>query len=132
MEHLTIGYGGRPVLEDLVFEVALGDVFAILGGSGSGKSTLLRHLIGLEVPDGGTIRIAGATAPREGVAPQFGVLFQSGALFGSMTLFENVALPLRNGRTSTRPRSIRSCAPSSDSSGSKASSTTFQPSYPAA
>jgi phospholipid/cholesterol/gamma-HCH transport system ATP-binding protein len=95
VEHLTIGYGGRPVLEDLMFRVGAGDVFAILGGSGSGKSTLLRHLIGLEVPMAGAIRIAGAPPPRESVAPQYGVLFQSGALFGSMTLFDNVALPLR-------------------------------------
>jgi phospholipid/cholesterol/gamma-HCH transport system ATP-binding protein len=95
VEHLTIGYGGRPVLEDLAFSVASGDVFAILGGSGSGKSTLLRHLIGLEEPMAGTIRIGGAPPPRESGAPQYGVLFQSGALFGSMTLFDNVALPLR-------------------------------------
>jgi phospholipid/cholesterol/gamma-HCH transport system ATP-binding protein len=95
VDHLTIGYGGRPVLEDLVFRVASGDVFAILGGSGSGKSTLLRHLIGLEEPMAGTIRIACAPPSKESAAPQYGVLFQSGALFGSMTLFENVALPLR-------------------------------------
>lgn len=72
-----------------------GDVFAILGGSGSGKSTILRHLIGLEQPMGGTIRIQGAPPRQESGAPPYGVLFQSGALFGSMTLFENVALPLR-------------------------------------
>src|SRR5262249_53329172 len=90
-----IGYGGRAVLEDLAFTVAPGDVFAILGGSGSGKSTLLRHLIGLEEPMGGTIRVSGAPPRQESGAPSHGVLFQSGALFGSMTLFDNVALPLR-------------------------------------
>jgi phospholipid/cholesterol/gamma-HCH transport system ATP-binding protein len=93
VEHLTVGYGDTVVLENVDFTVARGDVFAILGGSGSGKSTLLRHLIGLEEPMSGTIRIAGAPPSREG-APTFGVLFQSGALFGSMTLAENVALPL--------------------------------------
>jgi len=93
VEHLTVGYGDTVVLENVDFTVARGDVFAILGGSGSGKSTLLRHLIGLEDPMSGTIRIAGAPPPRGG-APTFGVLFQSGALFGSMTLAENVALPL--------------------------------------
>src|SRR5256712_5127983 len=92
VEHLTVGYGERVVLENLDFAVSRGDVFAILGGSGSGKSTLLRALIGLEEPLQGTIRIAGAAPRREG-APAYGVLFQSGALFGSMTLAENVALP---------------------------------------
>jgi phospholipid/cholesterol/gamma-HCH transport system ATP-binding protein len=81
------------MLENVDFTVAHGDVFAILGGSGSGKSTLLRHLIGLEEPMRGTIRIGGAPPPRGG-PPSFGVLFQSGALFGSMTLAENIGLPL--------------------------------------
>src|SRR5215831_7577851 len=95
VEHLTIGYGERAVLEDLTFTVAAGDVFVILGGSGSGKSTLLRHLIGLEVPMGGRILVSGEPPRQESGAPTYGVLFQSGALFGSMTLFDNVALPLR-------------------------------------
>jgi phospholipid/cholesterol/gamma-HCH transport system ATP-binding protein len=95
VEDLTIGYGERVVLEKLDFAVPSGQVFAILGGSGCGKSTLLRHLIGLETPMDGTIRIAGAPPVQEVGAPTYGVLFQSGALFGSMTLAQNVALPLR-------------------------------------
>jgi phospholipid/cholesterol/gamma-HCH transport system ATP-binding protein len=95
VERLTIGYGDTVVLDDLVFTVAAGGVFAILGGSGSGKSTLLRHLIGLEEPMRGRITVRGAPPRRDSGPPTYGVLFQSGALFGSMTLFDNVALPLR-------------------------------------
>jgi len=95
VERLTIGYGDTVVLENLDFGVLAGGVFAILGGSGSGKSTLLRHLIGLEQPLSGRIRVRGAPPRRDSGAPAYGVLFQSGALFGSMTLFDNVALPLR-------------------------------------
>jgi phospholipid/cholesterol/gamma-HCH transport system ATP-binding protein len=94
VEHLTLGYGGRAVLEDLTFTVPRGDVFVILGGSGSGKSTVLRHLIGLDVPMSGTIRIDGAPPVRGEGRPAHGVLFQSGALFGSMTLAQNVGLPI--------------------------------------
>src|SRR5262249_50200552 len=93
VEHLTVGYADTVVLEAVDFTVPQGDVFALLRGSGSGKSRLLRHLIGLEEPMRGTIRIAGAPPAREG-PPTCGVLFQSGALFGSMTLAENVALAL--------------------------------------
>jgi phospholipid/cholesterol/gamma-HCH transport system ATP-binding protein len=95
VDRLTVGYGDTVVLENLDFCVPAGGVFAILGGSGSGKSTLLRHLIGLEEPMGGRIRVGGAPPRRDSGAPAYGVLFQSGALFGSMTLFDNVALPLR-------------------------------------
>lgn len=93
---LAIGFGGRPLLEDLTFDVGSGEVFAILGGSGCGKSTLLRHLIGLQEPLSGSIHYTGVGPPQQALAPpRFGVLFQSGALFGSMTLLENVALPLQ-------------------------------------
>ncbi|HKO53097.1 MAG TPA: ATP-binding cassette domain-containing protein [Polyangiaceae bacterium] len=93
---LSIGYGRTVLLRDASFEVARGDIFVILGGSGCGKSTLLRHLIGLENPLSGEIRIAGIGAPRlEGAAPRYGVMFQSGALFSSMTVGENVAFALQ-------------------------------------
>jgi phospholipid/cholesterol/gamma-HCH transport system ATP-binding protein len=92
---LTIGYEGTPLLRGLTFDVPAGDVFVILGGSGCGKSTLLRHLIGLEQPIAGTIRITTTLPGVRRLGPTFGVLFQSGALFGSMTLAQNVALPLQ-------------------------------------
>ena len=95
VEQLTIGYGERVLLESLDFTIAAGQVFAILGGSGCGKSTLLRHLIGLETPMGGTIRLSGAPPTQDTGPPTYGVLFQSGALFGSMTLAQNVSLALR-------------------------------------
>ncbi len=93
---LSIGYGDTTLLRNASFDVPRGDIFIILGGSGCGKSTLLRHLIGLETPLAGEIRIAGIGAPRlEGAAPRFGVMFQSGALFSSMTVGENVAFAVQ-------------------------------------
>jgi phospholipid/cholesterol/gamma-HCH transport system ATP-binding protein len=93
---LTIGWGGKKLLENATFRVERGDVFAVLGGSGCGKSTLLRFLTGLERPLAGSIHIDGVGAPKlaEG-RPPFGVMFQAGALFGSMNVVDNVALPLR-------------------------------------
>lgn len=97
---LTIGYGDRPVLEKINFEVRRGEVFAILGASGSGKSTLLKHLIGLYEPMRGDVLISGASLvhaegeDRLRILRKFGVLYQGGALFGSLTTVENVRLPL--------------------------------------
>ncbi len=92
---LTIGWGDRPLIEEISFTVPRGEIFAILGGSGSGKSTLLRYLTGLESPTKGEIDIAGAGPPDlEQGLPPFGVMFQGGALFGSLTVLENVELPL--------------------------------------
>jgi phospholipid/cholesterol/gamma-HCH transport system ATP-binding protein len=95
VEGLTMGWGEVSLLENARFEVAKGDIFAILGGSGCGKSTLLRYLIGLETAPSGTIAIDGVTERFLGVGrPAYGVMFQSGALFGSMTVGENLALQL--------------------------------------
>jgi phospholipid/cholesterol/gamma-HCH transport system ATP-binding protein len=104
VEHLTIGYardGEQTVLlQDIAFQVRRGEVFVILGGSGSGKSTLLKHMIGLQQPLAGSIRIDGDDivgadrATRRRIMRKFGVMYQMGALFGSMSTLENVRLPL--------------------------------------
>lgn len=100
VESLTVGYGGRPMLQDVSFDVQRGEVLLILGGSGSGKSTLLKHVIGLYPPIAGHVYIEGDDlvtaegAKRLAILRKFGVMYQSGALFGSMTLLENVRLPL--------------------------------------
>jgi phospholipid/cholesterol/gamma-HCH transport system ATP-binding protein len=93
---LSIGWGSTTLIEGITFEVAPGEIFAILGGSGSGKSTLLRYLIGLEPAKTGDVDVAGRGPPElaRGLPP-FGVMFQQGALFGSRTVLENAALPLR-------------------------------------
>ena len=105
VEHLTAGYEGNVLMQDLNFSVHRGEVFIILGGSGSGKSTLLKHMIGLYQPIAGSIRIEGDDivtaegAARRAILNKIGVMYQSGALFGSMTLLENVRLPLEEYTT---------------------------------
>ncbi len=109
--NLTIGYGREPLMKDLNFNVADGEILCILGGSGCGKSTLLKHLIGLYTPKNGEILINGrsiVTANEEEkreIMRQFGVTYQGGALFGSMSVAENIALPLQE-YTPLRKREI--------------------------
>jgi phospholipid/cholesterol/gamma-HCH transport system ATP-binding protein len=96
---LTIGWEETILQEHATFEVARGEVFAILGESGCGKSTMLRYLIGLEEPVNGSVVVAGGTPQVEVGWPQFGVMFQSGALIGSLSVGENVGLPLEEWTT---------------------------------
>ena len=99
--NLTTHYGSRQILNGISLTVNKGEVMVIMGGSGSGKSTLLRHLIGLERPTGGCIKLLGQDIDNltEHEMTQFyrkvGVAFQGGALFSSMTVGENIMLPLR-------------------------------------
>jgi phospholipid/cholesterol/gamma-HCH transport system ATP-binding protein len=93
---LSIGWDDVVLQEHATFDVARGDIFAILGGSGCGKSTLLRYLVGLEDAKVGSVMITGIGAPHLEVGrPPFGVMFQSGALIGSLSVGENVGLPLQ-------------------------------------
>ena len=54
-QNLCVGYDGRPVLQDLNFEVCPGDYLCIVGENGSGKSTLMKTILGLQTPTSGRI-----------------------------------------------------------------------------
>ncbi len=91
---------GVPVLKGIDLDVAPGEIFVVMGPSGSGKSVLLKHLIGLETPDSGSIRIGGDPIEQEGVMDRYrmAMVFQSGALLNSLTVGENVGLYLSEHR----------------------------------
>jgi putative ABC transport system ATP-binding protein len=54
-EHLGRVVGDKVLVEDVSFEVAAGEVLAVVGPSGSGKSSLLRLLNRLDEPTSGTV-----------------------------------------------------------------------------
>ena len=101
VEKLEAWYGKRRILNGVDFRVDAGEIRVIMGGSGSGKSTLLRHMLGLNRPVSGTVRLFGKDIARASerdkleVRKRIGVSFQGGALLTSLTVGENVALPLR-------------------------------------
>ncbi len=99
-------FGGRAVLKGIDLDAQRGDVVSILGGSGSGKSTFLRCLNLLELPDAGSIEIAGIAAPlehdRQGRArianpralgalrARTAMVFQNFNLWSHMTVLDNI------------------------------------------
>jgi sulfate/thiosulfate transport system ATP-binding protein len=88
-------FGSAVALEDVSLDVPDRSLTALLGPSGGGKSTLLRVLAGLETPDAGTVRIAGADVT--GVPARergIGFVFQHYAAFRHLTVAENVAFGL--------------------------------------
>jgi NitT/TauT family transport system ATP-binding protein len=96
----------RPaVLTDITFEVAEGELLAIVGPSGCGKTTLLRLLCGLTATTAGDVRFRGRPVlrpPRE-----FAIVFQdySRSLFPWLNVVRNVAFPLR-GQGLTRAEKV--------------------------
>lgn len=98
-------FGTAAVLTDVSLDVNEGEFFTIVGSSGSGKSTLLRIVAGLEVPDSGSVAMDGKLVDH--VAPanrDMAMVFQSHALYPHLTVEENMSVPLRMQRLSTKQR----------------------------
>jgi len=62
-EHLTKGYGDRVLIDDLSFSLPRGGIVGVIGPNGAGKTTLFRMIVGLEKPDGGTLRLGETVVP---------------------------------------------------------------------
>jgi phospholipid/cholesterol/gamma-HCH transport system ATP-binding protein len=104
VKELCKAFDGQTVLNGINLTVTRGETLAVLGRSGTGKSVLLRLIIGLEVPDSGSIcidgeNIAGLDLDHMGaIRKKMGFLFQHAALYDSLTVSENVAFPLEHHR----------------------------------
>ena len=97
---LSKSYGGRPVVDGVSFDLLEGEVLSLVGPSGAGKSTILRAILGLEIPDSGTIELDGndlANVPLN--TRNIGMVFQQYSLFPFMTVWDNVAFPLMAARS---------------------------------
>jgi len=98
VRNLNKAYDGKPVLNNISFDLLEGEFLSILGPSGCGKTTLLRILIGLERADSGEILKEGKDISKLASSERgMGIVFQNYALFPNMTVLDNVkyALTLR-------------------------------------
>jgi phospholipid/cholesterol/gamma-HCH transport system ATP-binding protein len=97
-------FGSHVVLNGVSLSVNRGETLAVLGRSGTGKSVLLRIIIGLELPDSGSVNIHGqniVALPLDQmgeIRKKMGFLFQHAALYDSLSVAQNVAFPLEHHR----------------------------------
>ena len=99
---LSKRFGDTAALRDASFEVADGEILALLGPSGCGKTTTLRLLAGFERPDAGGVEIGGRAAVGANVfvppeRRRLGMVPQDYALFPHLSVGENVAFGLGGG-----------------------------------
>jgi len=102
MRGVSKRFGATVALEDVDFDVAAGEVHALVGENGAGKSTLMKILAGAVKPDAGTIELSGRKyAPRntlEGRHSGIAMIYQELSLAPHLTVEENIVLGMEPSR----------------------------------
>ena len=105
---LKVGYGGIAAVRGIDFEVAQGELVALIGANGAGKTTTLKALAGMIAPSGGSVHFEGKSITR---TPSHKLIRQGVALvpegrgvFTRLTVEENLAMGayIRDDRAGVR------------------------------
>lgn len=96
MHGITKRFPGVLANDGVSFQVARGEIHALLGENGAGKTTLMNILYGLYRPDEGEIRVGGKTvrpeSPSDAMRYGIGMVHQHFMLVPVMTVTENIML----------------------------------------
>ncbi|WP_174803228.1 sugar ABC transporter ATP-binding protein [Martelella limonii] len=94
IQNLTKSFIGMKALDNVDFELAAGEVHALLGENGAGKSTLIKCLTGAYNRDDGIIRLDGETiSPQSTLEAQdlgIGTVYQEVNLLSNLTVAQNL------------------------------------------
>jgi ABC-2 type transport system ATP-binding protein len=94
VDHIRKVYGTTLAVDDVSFSVDEGEIFGILGPNGAGKTTAVECVVGLRVPDAGTIRVLGLDPRADGrqLKERVGVQLQESALPAKLKVREALDL----------------------------------------
>jgi branched-chain amino acid transport system ATP-binding protein len=96
VKNLTLRFGGTIAVDNVSFQVAPGELFAIIGPNGAGKTSIFNCLSGAYEPQEGSILFAGepilGTAPDKIARMGLSRMFQNIELFDNLTVLENLLL----------------------------------------
>lgn len=92
VSHLTKRYNGFTAVDDISFQVSVGEIFAFLGPNGAGKTTTIKMLTTLLTPTSGEIKLNGfnPSVDQNEVRKSFGIVFQDSSLDDELTAYENL------------------------------------------
>jgi ribose transport system ATP-binding protein len=93
---LSISFNGSAVLSQVDFDVAAGEIHALVGENGAGKSSLMKMLGGLYAPDSGTIRVRGVptrlASVNDAIDAGIAIIHQELNLVDTLSVVENIFL----------------------------------------
>jgi ABC-2 type transport system ATP-binding protein len=92
VEKVTGGYTQVPVLKNIDFSIADGELVGLIGLNGAGKSTTIKEIIGLLQPQAGKITIDGLSLKEdpEAYRKQIGYIPETPSLYEELTLKEHI------------------------------------------
>ncbi|HSD06340.1 ABC transporter ATP-binding protein [Flavobacterium sp.] len=102
INNLHKSFGKNAVLKGINLTLNKGENLVILGRSGSGKSVTIKCVVGLVVPDQGSIKISGQEITNlkydelNSQRVKIGFMFQNGALYDSMSIRQNLKFTLKH------------------------------------
>ena len=98
---MTKAFGGTLAVNNVSFDLAAGEILALLGQNGAGKSTVIKMLAGVYTPDAGALFMDGAPHDPRHAKNSIAFIHQDLGLIEWMTVAENIAIaqgyPRKNG-----------------------------------
>jgi ABC-2 type transport system ATP-binding protein len=89
LQHVRKAYDTKIAVADLSFSIEPGSMFGLLGPNGSGKTSSIRMMIGMTVPDSGTVNLFGRPFSREQLK-RVGYLPEERGLYKKMKVMDQL------------------------------------------
>jgi simple sugar transport system ATP-binding protein len=96
LRNVTMNFGNVVAVQDVVLEVAPGEIVGLVGDNGAGKSTLVKIMNGFYAPNRGEVRFKGSQvkfgSPREARKVGIETVYQDLALIPALSIWRNFFL----------------------------------------
>jgi ABC-2 type transport system ATP-binding protein len=89
LQHVRKAYDTKIAVADLSFKIEPGSMFGLLGPNGSGKTSSIRMMIGITVPDSGTVTLFGQPFTRAHLS-RIGYLPEERGLYKKMKVMDQL------------------------------------------
>ncbi len=89
LQHVRKAYDSKIAVADLSFTIEPGSMFGLLGPNGSGKTSTIRMIIGITVPDSGTVKLFGQPFRRD-LLKRTGYLPEERGLYKKMKVMDQL------------------------------------------
>jgi ABC-2 type transport system ATP-binding protein len=89
LDRVTKSYGGAVAVDQLSLTIPSGQMFGLLGPNGAGKTSTIRMLVGITMPDAGSVRIFEKPLDRAALS-RIGYLPEERGLYRRMKVSENL------------------------------------------